>query len=170
MDVWENGELLDSHLFFFHCYSDLADDHRMKGRTVTADKLAAIAEGHYQRRLALARPPLRWVLYGRYWVTRIGCQSLTEPCCRPTIFGSVYYPRSPNYRMGRFVVLLHDSSSKDCGRREQNERHVPLLAKHECKIHLYPHSHGYAVLQHRLEPPQLRGIHGGIIQPMHGIE
>src|SRR5262247_509190 len=40
-------ELLDSHLFFFDRYSDLADYHRMKGRTVKADRLAAIAEAHY---------------------------------------------------------------------------------------------------------------------------
>ena len=33
--VWtlsRNGELLDSHLFFFDRYSDLADYHRQKGR------------------------------------------------------------------------------------------------------------------------------------------
>src|SRR5262245_64708313 len=41
-------ELLDSHLFFFDRYSALADYHREKGRTAKADRLAAIAEGHYQ--------------------------------------------------------------------------------------------------------------------------
>jgi hypothetical protein len=49
--VWmlgRNGELLDSHLFFFDRYSDLADYHRLKGRTATAERLAAIAEAHYQ--------------------------------------------------------------------------------------------------------------------------
>jgi len=49
--VWilgRNGELLDSHLFFFDRYSDLADYHRLKGRTAKAEKLAAIAEAHYQ--------------------------------------------------------------------------------------------------------------------------
>ncbi len=49
--VWafgRNGELLDSHLFFFNCYSDLADYHRLKGRTFKADRLAAIAGGYYQ--------------------------------------------------------------------------------------------------------------------------
>jgi hypothetical protein len=49
--VWafgRNGELLDSHLFFFNRYSDLADYHRLKGRTLKADRLAAIAEAHYQ--------------------------------------------------------------------------------------------------------------------------
>ena len=33
--VWmfgHNGELLDSHLFFFDRYSDLADYHRQQGR------------------------------------------------------------------------------------------------------------------------------------------
>lgn len=49
--VWvlgRNGELLDSHLFFFDKYSDLADYHRLKGRTAKANRLAAIAEAHYQ--------------------------------------------------------------------------------------------------------------------------
>lgn len=49
--VWmlgRNGELLDSHLFFFDRYSDLADYHRSQGRTATAERLAAIAEAHYQ--------------------------------------------------------------------------------------------------------------------------
>jgi hypothetical protein len=48
--VWmlgRNGELLDSHLFFFDRYSDLADYHRLKGKTAKADRLAAIAEAHY---------------------------------------------------------------------------------------------------------------------------
>jgi hypothetical protein len=49
--VWvfgQNGEALDSHLFFFDRYSELADYHRLMGRIATADKLAAIAEAHYQ--------------------------------------------------------------------------------------------------------------------------
>jgi hypothetical protein len=49
--VWmlgQNGELLDSHLFFFDRYSDLADYHRLKGRTAKAERLAAIAEAHFQ--------------------------------------------------------------------------------------------------------------------------
>jgi hypothetical protein len=49
--VWilgRNGELLDSHLFFFDRYSDLAGYHRKKGRIAKADRLAAIAQAHYQ--------------------------------------------------------------------------------------------------------------------------
>src|SRR5687767_11159428 len=49
--VWvlgRNGELLDSHLFFFDRYSDLADYHRQKGRVLKAEKFAAIAEAHFQ--------------------------------------------------------------------------------------------------------------------------
>jgi hypothetical protein len=42
------GELLDSHLFFFDRYSDLADYHSARGRTAKAERLAAIAEAHYQ--------------------------------------------------------------------------------------------------------------------------
>jgi hypothetical protein len=48
--VWilgRNGEFLDSHLFFFDRYSDLADYHRLRGRTAKAERLAAIAEAHY---------------------------------------------------------------------------------------------------------------------------
>ena len=43
-----SGGILDSHLFFYDRYSDLAEYHRSKGRTVNADRLAAIAEAHYQ--------------------------------------------------------------------------------------------------------------------------
>ena len=43
-----NGGILDSHLFFYDCYCDLAEYHRLKGRTARADRLAAIAEAYYQ--------------------------------------------------------------------------------------------------------------------------
>lgn len=43
-----NGGILDSHLFFYDRYSDLADYQRLKGRIAKADKLAAIAEAYYQ--------------------------------------------------------------------------------------------------------------------------
>jgi hypothetical protein len=43
-----NGGILDSHLFFYDRYSDLAEYHRLKGRTVKADRLAAIAQAYYQ--------------------------------------------------------------------------------------------------------------------------
>ena len=49
--VWllgRDGELLDSHLFFFDRYSDLADYHRSNGRTLKAERLQAIAEAHFQ--------------------------------------------------------------------------------------------------------------------------
>ena len=58
VDIWSmkvfvsmlgrDGELLDSHLFFFDRYSDLAEYHRSKGRLAKAERLAAIAEAHYQ--------------------------------------------------------------------------------------------------------------------------
>jgi hypothetical protein len=50
--VWmlgQNGTLLDSDLFFFDRYSELADYHRRKGRIAKADRLAVIAELHYRR-------------------------------------------------------------------------------------------------------------------------
>jgi len=43
-----NGGILDSHLFFYDRYSDLADYHRLNGRTAKADRLAAVAEAYYQ--------------------------------------------------------------------------------------------------------------------------
>jgi len=49
--VWilgRNGELLDSHLFFFDRYADLADYHRLNGRTAKAERLAAMAEAHFR--------------------------------------------------------------------------------------------------------------------------
>lgn len=58
--VWmlgQNGELLDSHLFFFDRYSDLADYHRLMGRTTKAERLAAIAEAHRQAAPGDDEPP-----------------------------------------------------------------------------------------------------------------
>ena len=46
--VDQNGGVLDSHLFFYDRYSDLAEYHRLKGRTARAERLAAIAEAHYR--------------------------------------------------------------------------------------------------------------------------
>jgi hypothetical protein len=42
------GGILDSHLFFYDRYSDLAEYHRLRGRTAKAHRLAAIAEAYYQ--------------------------------------------------------------------------------------------------------------------------
>lgn len=46
--VDSNGGVLDSHLFFYVRYSDLAEYYRLRGRTAKADRLAAIAEAYYQ--------------------------------------------------------------------------------------------------------------------------
>jgi hypothetical protein len=49
--VWvfgHDGELLDSNLFFFDKYSDLADYHRQQGRIPKANRLAAIAEAYFR--------------------------------------------------------------------------------------------------------------------------
>ena len=49
--VWALGrhaELLDSHLFFFDRYSDLAEYYGLKGRRAKADRLSAIAEAYDQ--------------------------------------------------------------------------------------------------------------------------
>jgi hypothetical protein len=67
-----DGGVLDSHLFFYDRYSDLAEYHYSKGRTAKADRLAAIAEAYYQAApddddepeaaamaMPLPRPPIR---------------------------------------------------------------------------------------------------------------
>ena len=41
-----NGGILDSHLFFYDRYSDLAENHRLRGRNAKADRFAAIAEAY----------------------------------------------------------------------------------------------------------------------------
>jgi hypothetical protein len=43
-----SGGILDSHLFFYDRYSDLAEYHRLRSRTVKAERLASIAEAYYQ--------------------------------------------------------------------------------------------------------------------------
>jgi hypothetical protein len=48
--VWllgTDGELLDSHLFFYDRYSLLADYHRTSGRHTKAARFDAIAESHF---------------------------------------------------------------------------------------------------------------------------
>jgi hypothetical protein len=46
--VDQNGGVLDSQLFLYDRYSDLAEFHRLKGRTAKAERLAAIAEAYYR--------------------------------------------------------------------------------------------------------------------------
>ena len=48
MELGQHGELLDSHLFFFDRYSDVADYHRQRDHIAKADLLAQIAESHYK--------------------------------------------------------------------------------------------------------------------------
>lgn len=58
--VWvlgRNGELLDSHLFFFDRYSELAEYHRQKGRIAKADRLEAIAAAYYELAPGDDEPP-----------------------------------------------------------------------------------------------------------------
>jgi len=52
-----NGELLDSHLFFYVRYSELADYYRLRGRFAKAGKLDDIAEAHYQAAPGDDEPP-----------------------------------------------------------------------------------------------------------------
>jgi hypothetical protein len=52
-----DGELLDSHHFFFDRYSELARHHRRSGRTARADALQALAEIHRRRSPDDDEPP-----------------------------------------------------------------------------------------------------------------
>src|SRR6185295_15138099 len=85
-----NGELLDSHLFFFDRYSDLADSLRMKGRIAKANRLAAIAEAYYRaapddepeppEAIAMAMPlPTPRLNTNAVSTTRINRRSLEQP-------------------------------------------------------------------------------------------
>jgi hypothetical protein len=57
IDIWsmkvflwllgQNAEFLDSHLFFFDRYSELAYHYRLAGRTAKAEKFRAIAVAHF---------------------------------------------------------------------------------------------------------------------------
>jgi hypothetical protein len=65
--VWmfgQHGELLDSHLFFFDRYSDLADYHRQRGRIAKADRLAAVAEAYCQAAPDDDEPPEKTAAMG----------------------------------------------------------------------------------------------------------
>jgi len=44
----ESGSVLDSHLFFYDRYSELADYHRAHGRMARAERLSCIAEAYYR--------------------------------------------------------------------------------------------------------------------------
>lgn len=73
--VWlfgTNGELLDSHLFFYHRYTELAEHHRRRGRHARAAILEAIADAHYVRAPDDDEPP--------------EAASMAMPVPRPPIF------------------------------------------------------------------------------------
>lgn len=86
-----NGELLDSHLFFFDRYSALADFHRMRGRTAKADRLTAIAEAHYRAApddeppeaaamaMPVPRPPIKTNAVSTTQIRRGRHQNSVEP-------------------------------------------------------------------------------------------
>jgi hypothetical protein len=81
--VWllgRDGELLDSHLFFYDRYSMLAEHHRRHGRRARADRLFAIAEAHFEAapddddppEAAMAMPvPRRWIRTNAVSTTRV---------------------------------------------------------------------------------------------------
>ena len=85
--VWllgKNGELLDSHLFFFDRYSQLAELHRRRGRAAKAKRCWTLAEAHYAaapddddepEAAAMAMPrrrsPLRTNAVSRRWLPTV---------------------------------------------------------------------------------------------------
>jgi hypothetical protein len=87
------GGILDSHLFFYDRYSDLAEYHRLRGRTAKADRLAAIAEAYYQaapddddepEAAAMAMPPPRLpIRTNAVSTTRVPKPRVNEPSALP---------------------------------------------------------------------------------------
>jgi hypothetical protein len=43
-----SGGILDSHLFFYDRYADLAEHHRLRGRIAKARRFTAVAEAYYE--------------------------------------------------------------------------------------------------------------------------
>lgn len=95
--VWilgQDGELLDSHLFFFDRYSDLADFHRAKGRITKADRFAAIAEAYFRAAPDDDEPP--------------EAAAMAMPVPRPSrITNAISTIRVPKPRIGRRSGLFH---------------------------------------------------------------
>ena len=88
-----DGELLDSHLFFYDRYSELARHHRRRGRTARAQALQARAEAHRRlapdddeppRAAAMARPvPRVPVFTNAIGTVRIGRVPRRGPAVKP---------------------------------------------------------------------------------------
>ena len=98
--VWmlgENGELLDSHLFYFDRYSELAYHHRRNGRIAKADRLAAIAEAHFELAPDDDDPP--------------EAAAMAMPIPRPPLdtnaVSTVRIPRRPNKPSGLIDSPVH---------------------------------------------------------------
>jgi hypothetical protein len=91
VDIWSvkllvwllgtGGELLDSHLFLYDRYSQLAEFHQRRGRTEKGERCSALAEFHYAAApddddepaaAAMAmpkpRPPLKTNAVGTRWL------------------------------------------------------------------------------------------------------
>jgi hypothetical protein len=96
--VWllgRDGELLDSHLFFFDRYSDLADYHRRNGRTEKAERLAAMAEAHFRAApddgppeaaamaMPVPRPPVKTNAFSAIRLTRPPVEGASEQVPSP---------------------------------------------------------------------------------------
>ena len=96
--VWllgRDGELLDSHLFFFDRYSDLADYHRAKGRTSKVERLEAIAEAHFEAAPDDDDDPLKTAAMG---------MPIPRPPVKTNAVSTTRMPKTPK---GRSPRLLH---------------------------------------------------------------
>jgi hypothetical protein len=97
LDIWSmklfvwllgrNGELLDSHLFYFDRYSDLAAHHRRNGRLAKARMLSAIAEAHFELAPDDDDPPKRAVA---------GAMPVPRPPLNTNAVSTTRIPKRPN--------------------------------------------------------------------------
>jgi hypothetical protein len=88
--VWmlgEHGELLDSHLFYFDRYSELAYHHRRNGRIAKADRLAAIAAAHFELAPDDDEPPKKAAAMG---------MPIPQPPLDTNAVSTVRIPRRPD--------------------------------------------------------------------------
>jgi len=97
--VWAfggDGELLDSHLFFFDRYSDLADYHRQRGQIAKAARLAAMAGAFYQAAPGDDEPPPAAAMAMQAARPMIRTKAVSAiPTKEPTRGRSPRPPRSP---------------------------------------------------------------------------
>lgn len=98
-----NGGVLDSHLFFYDRYSDLAEYHLESGRAAKAERLAAIAESYYRAAPGDDEPPVAAAL----------AMPVPRPPVKTNAVSSSQLPKPPAKRPAG-LVSSSAASSGDC--------------------------------------------------------